>query len=122
MKGQRQSLGRWGEQLAAAFLQQRGYRLVAANARTPYGELDLVTCQDEVTVFVEVKTRSSTRFGLPEEAVTAQKRAHLLAAAQAFLESHPDLPRDWRVDVLAILNGGRGRPPEIIHFENAVNE
>lgn len=122
MKDRRQSLGRWGEQLAAAFLQQRGYQLVAANARTPYGELDLVTRQNEVTVFVEVKTRSSTRFGLPEEAVTAQKRAHLLAAAQAYLEDHPDLPRDWRVDVIAILHGGKSRSPEIIHFENAVNE
>lgn len=122
MKDRRQSFGRWGEQLAAAFLQQRGYQLVAANARTPYGELDLVTRQNEVTVFVEVKTRSSTRFGLPEEAVTAQKRAHLLAAAQAYLEAHPDLPRDWRVDVIAILHGGKSRSPEIIHFENAVNE
>ena len=119
MKTARQALGMWGEDRAARYLEGEGYSLVERNARTMYGELDLVVRQGSALVFVEVKTRSSTAFGRPEEAVTAQKQAHLLAAAQAYLLSHPDLEGEWRIDVIAIRRL-RGLEPEIVHFENAV--
>jgi putative endonuclease len=115
-----QRLGRWGERLAAVYLEQRGYTILAYNARTPYGELDLVARQDGVTVFVEVKTRRSTAFGLPETAITPTKQAHLLSAAQSYLQTHPDLEGDWRVDVIAICRlAAANAEPEIVHFENA---
>jgi putative endonuclease len=120
MKNRRQSLGRWGEQMAAAYLEQRGYCILEHNARTAFGELDLVARQGDVLVFVEVKTRSSTTFGLPEASITARKRQHLLSAAQAYLQNHPDLDGDWRVDVIAILRSHPAHPPQISHFENAV--
>jgi len=133
MKTLRQRVGSWGESLAAEYLRQRGYTILERNARTPYGEIDLVARQEQVhggqggalpagsvTVFVEVKTRTSTAFGLPEEAVTARKREHLLAAAQAYLQAHPDLEGDWRVDVIAILSSSSRKEPRITHFENAV--
>jgi len=128
-------LGRWGESLAVDYLRQRGYLILERNARTPYGEIDLVTRQDAiqglspleaapprslVTVFVEVKTRSSDSFGFPEEAITPRKKAHLLSAAQAYLQSHPELDGDWRVDVIAIQRSNASREPTILHFENAV--
>jgi putative endonuclease len=116
----RKNLGRWGESQAAAYLAERGYEILDSNVRTSYGEIDLITIQDGVTVFVEVKTRSSLRFGLPEESITPRKQAHMLAAAQAYLQDHPDLDADWRVDVISVLRKGRGRKPEITHFENAV--
>jgi putative endonuclease len=123
----------WGEDQAASFLQDKGYRLVARNARTPYGEIDLVAqlcvcgqadpqyrlASPPLTVFVEVKTRRSLKFGYPEMSVTARKRAHLLDAAQAYLQLHPELAGDWRVDVIAILLKGQDEAPEILHFENA---
>jgi putative endonuclease len=105
--------------------------------RTPYGEIDLVACQDEelssfeavigerqkgfATIFVEVKTRSSRSFGLPEEAVTSRKQAHMLAAAQAYLQQHPELEGSWRIDVIAIQRYDPSRPPTILHFENAIS-
>ncbi len=117
----RQSIGRWGENLAATYLEQRGLTLLDRNARTPYGELDLVLRQGDVVVFVEVKTRTSAAYGLPEEAVTPAKRAHLLDAAQHYLQNHPELDGDWRVDVIAI-QGRPGQPDLSIEwFENAVN-
>jgi putative endonuclease len=123
MSTSRQILGRWGENLAADYLQQRGYAILAQNVRTPYGELDLVARQEtagsRVTVFVEVKTRRSDAFGLPETAITPQKQAHLLAAAQSFLQTHPELDGDWRIDVMAIRRT-TARDVEIVHFENAV--
>jgi putative endonuclease len=129
MKTARQHLGKWGEDLAADYLLQRGYQIVDRNVRTPYGEIDLIACREilangppakNLTVFVEVKTRSSTSFGLPEQAVTRRKRAHLLAAAQEYIRIHPELEGDWRVDVIAILRAGSAGPPQIEIFENAV--
>src|SRR3990170_3381994 len=103
MSSSRQSLGRWGENQAADFLAGCGYAILERNARTPHGEIDLVAQQEEsgrdgsvmTTVFVEVKTRSSRAFGYPEESITPRKQAHLLSAAQAYLQEHPELVGDW---------------------------
>lgn len=133
-KTYRQTLGSWGEQAAAEYLTGRGYTVLERNVRTPYGEIDLIAVQDrppqttlpedpgndQVIVFVEVKTRTSTTFGLPEEAITRQKRAHLLSAVQAYMQTHAQLSRNWRVDVIAIQRSPGVASPEIIHFENAI--
>ena len=123
MKTASQNLGRWGESLAAETLRRKGYIILARNVRTAYGELDLVARQDApqgaVTVFVEVKTRRSAAFGLPEAAITPKKQAHLLAAAQAHLQANPELDGDWRIDVIAIRRIP-DQEVEIVHFENAV--
>jgi putative endonuclease len=116
----RQNLGKWGEALAADYLGQRGYLLLERNARTPYGELDLVMRQGETIVFVEVKTRISAAYGLPEESITPRKQEHLLNAARHYLQSHTDIGGDWRVDVIAIRRM-RSAPPEVVHFENILH-
>jgi putative endonuclease len=124
MTSSRQSVGRLGESLAAEYLTQRGYTIQTRNARTPYGELDLVATQPtiagNVTVFIEVKTRRSNQYGLPEASITPQKQAHLLAAAQAYLQAQSGLDDDWRIDVIAIRLSGSALP-EIVHYENAVS-
>jgi len=116
----RQNLGKWGEALAADYLSQRGYTLLERNARTSYGELDLVMRQGGGTVFVEVKTRATPAYGLPEESITPRKQEHLLNAARAYLQTHAELGGDWRVDVIAIRRM-RGGPPEVVHFENVLH-
>lgn len=121
MTAKRQSVGRWGENLAQAFLQQRGYSILERNARTPYGELDLVARRGDMLVFVEVKTRLSRAYGVPETAVTLTKQTHLLQAAQAYLQLHPELELDWRIDVIAVQGNQEGGAPEIVWFENAVS-
>ena len=124
MSKYRQSLGRWGESLAADFLARMGYEILECNVRTPYGEIDLVTrqpgYQGSPLVFVEVKTRASRAFGLPEESITSRKRMHMLEAAQSYLQTHPELDGDWRIDVIAIQRQAAGLPPVITHFENAL--
>jgi putative endonuclease len=122
-----QDLGRWGEQTAAAFLIEAGYTILAQNVRSAYGEIDLIARPDLVLpqpqgiiVFVEVKTRRSRRYGLPEQAVAVQKQAHLCAAAAAYMQEHPELPQHWRIDVVAIQRRG-ATDPEIVHFEDAVH-
>jgi putative endonuclease len=112
-----QKIGRWGEEMAAEYLRERGYEIVDKNARTPYGEIDLVARRDDLTVFVEVKTRTSRRFGLPEEAITPRKQAHMLAAAEHYAAEHEI--DSWQADVLAV-EGAPGKAPSIEHFENVL--
>ncbi len=116
-----QSLGRWGEAVAEAFLLEKGYLIRERNVRTPYGEIDLIAQSGGVLVFVEVKTRSSNRFGYPESGLTPQKRAHLINSIQAFLQAHPEIKNDWRVDVIAVQRLRDQPEPEVTHFENALD-
>ena len=111
----RQNLMRWGESLAVDYLGKRDYRTIARNTRTLHSEIDLVACQDQETIFVEFKTRTSYAFGLPEEAITSQEREHLINAGQDYLLSHPELDGVWSVDVIAIMHIS-GQEPEIEHF------
>jgi putative endonuclease len=121
MSNPKQSLGRWGEKLAAAHLSKQKYTILEMNTRTPYGEIDVIASKDGVIVFVEVKTRSSARFGLPEESVNQRKQAHILSSAQHYIQEHPEVEGSWRIDVIAIQRFRDNRPPLITHFENAVH-
>lgn len=115
----KQRFGAWGERLAVQHLEAHGYTILARNLRTPYGELDIIASQAEMLVFVEVKTRSSAAFGYPEEALTPTKQAHLLNAASAYMQAHPELPANWRIDVIAILQQPK-QLPQIIQYENVI--
>jgi putative endonuclease len=119
MATQKQALGRWGEDAAARYLQERGYEIVARNVRTAYGELDLVARKAGELVFVEVKARSTGRFGPPETAVTAAKQEHLVAAAESYLQANA-IQGNWRIDVIAVRRQ-LGAEPELVHFENALS-
>lgn len=115
-----QALGRMGEQAAAQYLVEHGYRILAENARTPHGELDLIAELDDELVFVEVKTRSSTTYGYPEEAVTPTKLKHMWEAAQYLIAENWDEygNRLSRFDVLAIRVGKKNQIIEIVHIKN----
>ena len=130
MSQSRQEIGRWGEAHAADYLIEQGYKILGRNERTPYGEIDLVAQMvpdpkaeprqsQEVLLFVEVKTRTSLTFGYPEEAVTPRKQINMISAAQHYLQEHPDLDLDWRIDVISIERYPN-RAPIIHHFENAL--
>lgn len=124
MTGKKQALGRWGEQAAADYLSKQGYTILARNERTPHGEIDLIVLSVEESrktiVFVEVKARSTTLFGPPEEAVNWRKQAHLKAAIAYYMQHHPHPDMDWRVDVIAIEKFSDGTEPRLTHFENAL--
>jgi putative endonuclease len=112
-----QRIGKWGEDTVTAYLAERGYEIITRNARTPYGEIDIVAKQDDITVFVEVKSRTSNKMGLPEDSVTVRKQAHMLACAEHYAaENAID---HWQVDVIAV-EGKVGLEPKITHFENAI--
>jgi len=113
-----QRIGKWGEETATNYLSQKGYELVARNARTPYGEIDIIVKQGDITIFVEVKTRTSNKMGLPEEAITPRKREHMLAAADHYSAEHEI--DHWQIDVISIEGKPDTAEPKITHFENAI--
>ncbi len=112
-----QTIGMWGEGIAADWLKEHAYEVIARNVRTPYGEIDIVAQQGDVTLFVEVKTRTSDKMGLPEAAITPRKQQHMLAAAEHYAAEHE--VDHWQVDVISV-EGKPGITPVITHFENAL--
>ncbi len=110
-------LGREGEIAAQEFLKRRGYRILATNYRCRFGEIDIVSERDGTVVFVEVKARSSDRFGLPAEAVTRSKQVRLYRLAQEFLLRHNLENVPVRFDVLSLTRTGGNM--EIEHLEGA---
>ena len=117
MSGRNQAVGGWGEQVAVGYLERRGYKMMARNIRTPYGEIDIVAEKDGFTIFVEVKARTSSSLGPPEISVTPKKQAHMRAAAEHYAQAN-ELDH-WQIDVIAVERR-TGNKPEITHFERAI--
>ena len=118
----RQVTGRRGEDYAAQQLAARGCTVLARNWRCAEGEIDIVAADGDTLIFVEVRTRHGDRFGTPEESITPRKRAHLIAAAEAYLDEHGAIDRDWRIDLAAIELDARGDIARFELIENAVAE
>ncbi|MGD0751477.1 MAG: YraN family protein [Anaerolineales bacterium] len=120
MTTQKQAMGQWGEETAAAYLEDHGYTILGRNFHTAHGEIDIVASKASLLIFVEVKTRSSHAFAYPEDSVTRRKQAHLLSAAADYLQAHPESGESWQFDMIAIERKA-GRSPEIVHFENVIS-
>jgi putative endonuclease len=116
----KRQLGGRGEEIAAAYLSQRGYVILDRNWRCSAGELDIVACEGETLVFVEVRTRRGDRFGSAEESVTRAKQARLVELAQTFLQEKRLADRNWRIDVMAIELDPGGRVKRLNLIRNAV--
>ncbi|MBL8102595.1 MAG: YraN family protein [Anaerolineales bacterium] len=112
-----QRVGAWGEESAGRYVEKRGLKIVARNIRTPYGEIDIIAQQGDVTIFIEVKTLTSSTNFFPEHNVTARKREHMQNAAQHYAAEHEI--EHWQIDVIAV-EGKPGSEPIITHFENAL--
>lgn len=95
--------GASGEALAAAWYEARGWVVVDRNWRCRDGELDLVLRSGRTTVFCEVKTRTSSAFGSPAEAVTPTKQRRIRRLAARWLADHPSVRGEVRFDVAAVL-------------------
>jgi putative endonuclease len=139
------AVGQWGEEIAARFLERKGYRILERNFRRKWGEIDIVALkasdvprgtsligrlfrsknslsfpQDGRLVFVEVKTLQTEAFR-PEENVTPWKQKRLIRSCELYLSSKGfDLDSDWQIDVIAILLNKYSGKAIIRHIEQAV--
>jgi len=116
----RQNLGRLGERLASDTLEMRGYRIIERNFRCRSGEIDLVAEEGQDLVFVEVKTRRGTAYGLPEEAVNSRKSIKLQEVACYYLDLHNLPDCSWRIDVVAVQFSSTGKLEEIRVYQHAI--
>ncbi len=103
-------LGDYGERVAARRLVEQGMALVDHNWRCERGEIDLVLLEGDVTVFVEVKTRTSAAYGHPLEAVSHTKGERLRQLALRWVEEHGSSLGGIRIDLVGVLLADRGRP------------
>jgi putative endonuclease len=117
-------LGAVGERIACEDLKKRGYKVIERNFWKPWGELDVVAvASDKTLVFVEVKTmRHYSGDGLrPEDQLTRAKLTKLQRTASLYAGAREDLiddERGWRIDLVAIVLGERGKPRSVKHYEN----
>ncbi|HUD36576.1 MAG TPA: YraN family protein [Streptosporangiaceae bacterium] len=101
-------LGRQGEQLAAEYLEQIGFRVLDRNYRCAEGEIDIVAAEHRTLVACEVKTRSGVRYGTPLEAVTWRKLKRLRLLAVRWVVAHGVIFDSLRVDVVGVLKSPDG--------------
>ena len=102
MDHSRLNVAKIGESLAVKHLKARGCEILAQNYRARRGEIDIIVQDGEFTVFVEVKTRRSLKFGLPQAAVTLQKQRQISKVALVYLQSRNLMDAPCRFDVIAI--------------------
>lgn len=119
MSDRRQQLGRAGERLAEAHLVAAGHEILFRNWRCPAGEVDLVARDGDTLALVEVRTRSSRRYGTPEESITPAKGATLLNCGR-YLVAELEWDGPWRIDVVAVETARGGEPGRITVVQHAV--
>lgn len=112
------NVGKIGESLAYAFLQDKGYRIVEKHFTSHWGEIDLIVQKQQKLIFVEVKTRVGDRLGLPHESVRFYKIRGLKRAIQHYLLNHNCKSYKMAVDVIGILLKQDLSVESIKHYEN----
>lgn len=96
-------MGSRGETFAVSLLESNGYKVIERNFRCKFGEIDIIAQKDGILIYVEVKTRKSFKFGLPEEAVTKRKIRKIARIGELYQKIHPKLPKKLRIDVVSVL-------------------
>jgi putative endonuclease len=119
----RRTTGQCGEALAAAYLERKGYGIIARNWRCTLGEIDLIAVDGPVLVFVEVRTRRAATYALAEESITHRKQQRLIQLAESYLyeldaAATPWLG-GWRIDVVA-LRIHADQHADVRHLRNAI--
>ncbi len=119
MTEERLKLGQWGEQQAADYLNKKGFKVLRRNYRCRAGEIDIICRDKKYLIFAEVKTRRSTKYGLPQEAVGVRKQRQIVRAAQWYIQQHDLGKLQPRFDVLAVLWQSWNDAGQIDHIADA---
>ena len=118
--GRNNIVGAWGENLAANYLKKKRYKLLATGYRSRFGEIDLIVCDRNYLVFVEVKLRKTDRFAAAHEYVNSAKQNRIRITAEVYLSQYPTELQP-RFDVIEIYapDGTATADPVISHLEDA---
>jgi len=116
-KNKSQSLGTWGEQVATEFLRGCGFQIIDRHWTARAAEIDIIAKDNDEYVFVEVKTRTSRRFGIPEASVSGHKAHHLIRSVELYRAKHKILDKPCRIDVIAIEKDRATGTHELRHLK-----
>jgi len=108
-----------GEEIATRALKKKRYKIIERNYRTPAGEIDIIARDKKCLVFVEVRTRGSVEFGLPQETVVARKRKKLCNAARWYLQKERVDSNECRFDVVAVIMNQKQKSPRVEIIKDA---
>ncbi len=122
MGREKREVGSLGEGISRKFLTKKGYRIIGANVRTPFGELDLVARYKNSIVFIEVRTRTTSSFGPPYLSVTRAKQMHIIKNALFYLKRYKLSNSNWRIDVVSVKLTRDHKLENIELIENAVED
>jgi putative endonuclease len=117
MSQKSKKLGQKGEELALCFLKKKKFKILIKNYRCRFGEIDIIARDKKTITFIEVKTRSSQSFGLPQESVPHKKQLQICKVALDFIQRYALENQQARFDVLAIKMSPTGH--KIDHIQNA---
>lgn len=112
INGENRKLGFWGESKAAGYLKRNGYKILERNFRCPFGEVDIIAQKDDVTAFIEVKTRRSDLYGAPNEAVGRDRQTRYKNSARYYFANR-EFDCTVRFDIIEVTKAG------VNHIENA---
>lgn len=109
-------IGDLGEELSVKFLIERGYQIIERNWTVGHKEIDIIAKENDIYIFVEVKTRTSSKMGMPEESISERKIQSVTEAARIYL--YEKQYKDIRFDVISILLK-KEQAPELLHIKDA---
>ena len=116
----RKEVGAWGEDTAARYLEDKGYKIVTRHFTHRIGEIDIVAAKGGRIIFVEVKTRTSARFGAPEDAIGWSKQEKLRRTANIYMLQHRLNNTPYQIDSVAVMRDMLTSETAIRHLENVV--
>ena len=119
MLNKNQQFGRRGEEAAKKYLIKNGYKILETNYKNYFGEIDIVAKLKSKIIFIEVKTRSSRRFGAPEESVNSAKQKKLIKASEKYILANR-LNNEYQIDVITVEKDYNTDKAKLKHFKNAV--
>lgn len=111
-----QKIGKKGEDIASIFLENKGYAILEKNYRYQRNEIDLIVQKNELLIFVEVKLRSNTDYGMPEEVVSEAQKIRIISTADKYIFTK-NWQKDIRFDIISITISNNKYVLE--HFEDA---
>ncbi len=114
----RNQVGITGEKIARKYLAKKGYKILENNFRVSFGEIDIIAEKNNCICFIEVKSRNSNKFGIPEESITSYKKNKIIKVAKSYIKNKRIEKKLFRFDIIT-LRFCNHLSVEIRHIENA---
>lgn len=114
----KKNLGNWGEEKAEKFLLDKGYFLIDKNWQNKFGEIDLIMLDEEIVVFIEVRTKSNAYYGTAIESIDVRKQKKLILMANVYMNHKKWWEKSYRIDIISIDKNGEKH--ELNHIINAI--